>query len=101
MSRERKYGETSTKYWYDRARTHFQDHTSDLKAQSMKRITLLSFLILVSINPRLNTLAQGGATAPTMLTLEITFYPGRKPGHQSVPGSNAKPSGAGVRLFLS
>ena len=45
----------------------------------MKRISLLSFLILFAIYPTLNTLAQDGAPAPTMLTLEVTFYPGRKP----------------------
>jgi len=65
----------------------------------MKRITLLSFLILVSINPTLNTLAQDGVPALTMLTLEVTFYPGRKPAYQTVPGPNAKPSGAWFGLF--
>ena len=65
----------------------------------MKKITLLSFLILVSISPTLNTLAQDGVSVPTMLTLEVTFYPGRKPAYQTVPGPNAKPSGSWFGLF--
>jgi hypothetical protein len=65
----------------------------------MKKITLLSFLILVSISPTLNTLAQDGVSTPTMLTLEVTFYPGRKPAYQTVPGPNAKPSGSWFGLF--
>ena len=73
--------------------------TLDLKAKSMKRISLLSFLILFSIGPTLNTFAQDGAPAPTMLTLEVTFYPGRKPAYETVPGPQAKPSGAWFGLF--
>ncbi len=76
-----------------------KNHPSDLKAKSMKRITVLSFLILVSIGTTLNTLAQDGVPAPTMLTVEVTFYPGRKPAYETVPGPNAKPSGAWFGLF--
>ena len=65
----------------------------------MNRISLLSFLILFSIIPTLNTLAQDGAPAPTMLALEVTYYPGRKPAYETVPGPNAKPSGAWFALF--
>jgi len=65
----------------------------------MKRISVLSFLILFSIGLTLNTLAQDGAPAPTMLTLEVTYYPGRKPAYETVPGPNAKPSGAWFGLF--
>jgi len=64
----------------------------------MKRITLLSFLILVSIGSTLNTLAQD-VPAPTMLALEVTYYPGRKPAYETVAGPNAKPSGAWFGLF--
>jgi len=80
--------------------THFiENHALDLKAKSMKRISLLSFLILFSIGPTLNTVAQESAPAPTRLTLEVTFYPRRKPGYQTVPGPNAKPGGAWFGLF--
>jgi len=65
----------------------------------MKRICLLTFLILFSTGLTLNTLAQDAASAPTMLTLEITFFPGRKPAYQTVPGPTAKPSGAWYGLF--
>jgi hypothetical protein len=65
----------------------------------MKRISLLSFLILFSFGLTLNTLAQDGAPAPTMLTLEVTFYPGRKPAYQTVPGPTTKPGGAWFALF--
>src|ERR1044072_230210 len=65
----------------------------------MKRISLLSFLILFSIGLTPNTKAQDGGQSPTMLTLEVTFYPGRKPAYETVPGPNAKPSGAWFGLF--
>src|ERR1044071_4624080 len=65
----------------------------------MKRISLLSFLILFSIGLTPNTKAQDGGQSPTMLTLEVTFYPGRKPAYQTVPGPNAKPDGAWFGLF--
>jgi hypothetical protein len=65
----------------------------------MKRIISLSFLILFSIGPTLNARAQDAAPAPTLLSLEVTFYPGRKPAYETVPGPNAKPSGAWFGLF--
>src|ERR1044072_9209678 len=65
----------------------------------MKRISLLSFLILFSIGLTPNTKAQDGGQSPTMLTLEVTFYPGRKPAYETVPGPQAKPSGAWFGLF--
>lgn len=65
----------------------------------MKRTSLLSFLILFLIGPTLNTVAQEGAPAPTRLTLEIRFYPGRKPAYQTVPGPDAKPGGAWYGMF--
>jgi hypothetical protein len=65
----------------------------------MKRISLLGFLIVFSMGLTLNTLAQDGASAPTMLTLEVTYYPGRKPAYETVPGPNAKPGGAWFGMF--
>lgn len=66
----------------------------------MKRISLLILLlILFSIGPTPNAQAQDSASAPTMLTLEVTYYPGRKPAYETVPGPNAKPSGAWFGLF--
>jgi hypothetical protein len=43
--------------------------------------------------------AQQGTSGPTGLALEITYYPGRDPGYQPVPGPDAKPSGAWFGLF--
>jgi len=65
----------------------------------MKTIFSLSFLMLFSIGLPLNTRPQDAAPAPTRLTLEVTFYPGRKPAYEIVPGPDAKPSGAWFGLF--
>jgi hypothetical protein len=66
----------------------------------VKKISLLILLlVLFSIGPTPNARAQDGAAAPTRLTLEVTFYPGRKPAYETVPGPNAKPSGAWFGLF--
>ena len=64
----------------------------------MKRIGLVSLLILFTIGlnvPAANIFAQG----PTRLALEVTFYPGRKPAYETVPGPESKPSGAWFGLF--
>lgn len=74
-------------------------YASALKAKPMKKITLLSFLILFSIGVTVNALAQDAAPAPTRLTLEVTYYPGQKPAYETVPGPNAKPSGAWFGSF--
>src|SRR5215216_2601273 len=92
--------ETFEKCWYDPVGNG--DHRRlcfGPEGKSMRRIRLLSFLVLFLIGPTLNILAQDGAPAPTMLTLEVTFYPGRKPAYETVPGPNAKPSGAWFGLF--
>lgn len=68
----------------------------------MQKTRLFSVLILLTIGLTasvLNVVAQEGASAPTRLTLEVTFYPGRKPAYESVPGPSAKPSGAWFGLF--
>jgi len=43
--------------------------------------------------------AQQNVPAPTRLALEVTFYPGRKPAYETVPGPDSKPSGAWFGLF--
>ncbi len=46
-----------------------------------------------------NVIAQQDASAPTRLALEVTFYPGRSPAYETVPGPDSKPSGDELRLF--
>jgi hypothetical protein len=43
--------------------------------------------------------AQQVPDGPTGLALEVTFYPGRQPAYEPVPGPNSKPSGAWFALF--
>src|SRR5882724_13699596 len=67
------------------------------------RITRLSCLfILLTIGLTVsaaNVIAQQDASAPTRLALEVTFYPGRSPAYETVPGPDSKPSGAWFSLF--
>lgn len=68
----------------------------------MRKIRSFSLLILLTsalTGSALNLVAQEGSSAPTRLTLEVTFYPGRKPAYETVPGPDAKPSGAWFALF--
>ena len=68
----------------------------------MQVIRLFSLFILFTIGltvPAAKVYAQQDVPAPTRLTLEITFYPGRKPAYQTVPGPDSKPSGAWYGLF--
>src|SRR5215471_21758814 len=68
----------------------------------MRLIRLFSWSILVVIG--LTVLAakvypQQSVPAPTRLALEVTYYPGRKPAYETVPGPDSKPSGAWFGLF--
>lgn len=68
----------------------------------MKVIKLFSLFILLTISltvPAANVFAQQNVQAATRLALEVTFYPGRKPAYETVPGPDAKPSGAWFGLF--
>ena len=68
----------------------------------MPLIRLFSLLIVFSIGLTVsaaNIHAQQVVPAPTRLALEVTFYPGRKPAYEAVPGPDAKPSGAWFGLF--
>lgn len=68
----------------------------------MQVIRLFSLFILLTIGlrvPAARAYAQQDVPAPTRLTLEVTFYPGRKPAYETVPGPESKPSGAWFGLF--
>src|SRR5437764_6430238 len=68
----------------------------------MKLIRLFGLFIFLTFGltaPAVKMYAQQGTSGPTGLALEITYYPGRDPGYQPVPGPDAKPSGAWFGLF--
>src|SRR5215470_7807174 len=68
----------------------------------MQVIRLVSLAILFAIGltvPVAIGFAQQDVSPPTRLALEVTFYPGRDPGYQTVPGVDSKPSGAWYALF--
>lgn len=68
----------------------------------MQVIRLISLFILFTIGltvPAAKVYAQQDVPAPTRLALEVTFYPGRKPAYETVPGPDSKPSGAWFALF--
>jgi len=68
----------------------------------MQVIRVFSLFILFTIGltvPAAKVYGQQDSPAPTRLALEITFYPGRKPAYQTVPGPDSKPSGAWFGLF--
>ena len=68
----------------------------------MQVIRSFSLFVLLTVGltfPVAKVFAQQEATAPTRLALEVTFYPGRNPAYETVPGPEAKPSGAWFGLF--
>jgi hypothetical protein len=68
----------------------------------MQRIRWSHCLILFSIGLTVaaaNVFAQPGPASPTRLALEVTYYPGRQPTYETVPGPDAKPSGAWFGMF--
>jgi len=68
----------------------------------MKVIRLFSLFILFTIAltiPTRKVYTQQDVPVPTRLALEVTFYAGRKPAYETVPGPDSKPSGAWFGLF--
>jgi hypothetical protein len=68
----------------------------------MKLIRLFGWFIFLTIGltaPAVKLYAQQATSGPTGLALEITYYPGRDPGYQPVPGADSKPSGAWFGMF--
>ncbi|HJX91756.1 MAG TPA: hypothetical protein VJ372_14745 [Pyrinomonadaceae bacterium] len=68
----------------------------------MHVIRWFSLFILFTIGltvPVANVFAQQVVPAPTRLALEVTYYQGRKPAYETVPGPDSKPSGAWFGLF--
>ena len=68
----------------------------------MRLIRLLALLVPLAFGltiPEAGVFAQQDASVPTRLALEVTFYPGRNPAYSTVPGPDAKASGAWYGLF--
>lgn len=68
----------------------------------MQVIRLFGFCILFTIGltvPAARVCAQQDVPPPTRLALEITYYPGRDPAYQTVPGPDSKPTGAWFGFF--
>lgn len=67
----------------------------------MRLIRLFGFVLFSFglIVPAVNVFAQQEAATPTRLALEVTYYPGRNPAYSTVPGPEAKPSGAWYGAF--
>jgi len=68
----------------------------------MQRTRLVGLVILFLIGLGVSgtsVFAQQVADGPTRLALEVTFYPGRQPAYETVPGPNSKPSGAWFGMF--
>jgi len=68
----------------------------------MQVIRLFGLFILFTIGltvPATRGFSQQDVSPPTRLALEVTFYPGRKPAYESVPGPDSKPTGSWYALF--
>jgi hypothetical protein len=68
----------------------------------MQVVRLFGLFILFTIVPTVlatTGFAQQELSPPTRLALEVTYYPGRKPAYESVPGPDSKPSGSWYALF--
>jgi hypothetical protein len=68
----------------------------------MRFIRLFALLVFFAFGltiPEAGVSAQQDVSPPTRLALEVTFYPGRNPAYSTVPGPDAKPSGAWYALF--
>jgi hypothetical protein len=72
------------------------------KGDHMQVIRMFSLFILLTIGLTglaAKVLAQQEVSPPTRLALEVTFFPGRNPAYSTVPGPDAKASGAWYALF--
>jgi hypothetical protein len=59
----------------------------------------LKALLLISLLSLPDAVFPQNSAPPTKLALEITYYAGRKPAYQSVPGPDSKPSGGWFGMF--
>jgi len=65
---------------------------------NLTRLFSILFMIGLTVSGA-SVFAQQEPSVPTRLALEVTFYPGRKPAYETVPGPDSKPSGAWFGLF--
>ena len=68
----------------------------------MQVIRLFGLFILFTVVltvPATRGFTHQDVSTPTRLALEVTFYPGRKPAYESVPGPDSKPTGSWYALF--
>src|SRR5262249_40249165 len=64
------------------------------------RLSSLSILFTIGLTvTAAKVFAQQDVSPPTRLALEVTFYQGRNPAYQTVPGVDSKPSGSWYGLF--
>jgi hypothetical protein len=73
-----------------------------VEGKHMPRLRLLlapTILMICASGSPAALFAQQSTPAPTRLALEVTFYPGRKPAYETVPGPESQPSGAWFGLF--
>jgi hypothetical protein len=65
----------------------------------LRLLSLFIVLLICLAGAPATFFAQQSTPAPTRLALEVTFYPGRKPAFETVPGPDAKPNGAWFGMF--
>src|SRR5258705_11413253 len=67
--------------------------------QITRALTLFTLIAVGLAVSATNVFAQQEPSAPTRLALEVTYYPGRNPAYNTVPGPDSKPSGSWVGMF--
>ena len=67
--------------------------------QVLRFFGLFILLTIILTVPAATGFTQQDASPPTRLALEVTFYPGRNPAYESVPGPNSQPNGSWYALF--
>ncbi len=67
--------------------------------QITRALTLFTLIAVGLAVSATNVFAQQEPSAPTRLALEVTYYPGRNPAYNTVPGPDSKPSGSWFGMF--
>jgi hypothetical protein len=67
----------------------------------LRLLRVPTVLLICLASSSITPFAQQNAPAPTRLALEVTFYKGRKPAYETVPGPESKPTGAWFGLFAT
>src|SRR5258705_11693927 len=67
--------------------------------QITRALTLFTLIAVGLAVSATNVFAQQEPSAPTRLALEVTYYPGRNPAYNTVPGPDSKPRGSWFGMF--